>query len=77
MESAKTSIAEKEGKNTRWMIAIVSGALVAIAIAFIRAFPVVIKFQKIWQGCPYIARLVLSRIHKSQKLAKKAYGPNS
>ena len=38
LESIKTLIAEKEATNTRWMITVLSGALVAIVVALIRTF---------------------------------------
>lgn len=38
LESIKTLIAEKEATNTRWMITILSGALIAVVVALIRTF---------------------------------------
>ena len=38
LESIKTLIAEKEATNTRWMVTVLSGALVAVVVALIRTF---------------------------------------
>ena len=38
LEGIKTLIAEKDAKNTKWMISIISAALIAVVIALIRTF---------------------------------------
>lgn len=38
LESIKALIAEKEATNTRWLLTILSGALIAVVVALIRTF---------------------------------------
>lgn len=38
LQSIKTLIAEKEATNTRWMVTVLGGALIAVVAALIRTF---------------------------------------